>query len=289
MFLKALIPFTEASDERNLLEKICSPKGSKDYVDLITGRAQTLLGLLNTFPSCNPPIEIILEHSLPLQPRYYSISSSPLEKDALQITFFIVENDDGTKGVCTGWLEEIIKKNDRQTEKIPFYFRKPNNFRIPANLSTPLIMISTGTGIAPFMSFLNHRLRIKIDDNHNIGNAFLFYGCRYHDRDFLYHNELEKFLNEQVLTKLYTAFSRSAEKKWYVQDEINKNGENLISTVLSNGAIIYICGDAKTMIKGVKEALINNLVTHGHLQESEARDYFNELIKENRFITDCWS
>lgn len=271
------------------MEKICSPKGSGEYTHLVTGKAQTLLGLLNTFPSCDPPIEIILEHSLPLQPRYYSISSSPLERDALQITFFIVENDDGTKGVCTGWLEGIIKKNGIQAENIPFYFRKPNSFRIPIDLSTPLVMISTGTGIAPFMSFLNHRLLVKTNSNRDMGNAYLFYGCRYPDRDFLYHDELEHYLNKQVLTKLYTAFSRCTEKKWYVQDEMNKYGEDLVRNILRNGAVIYVCGDAKTMLKGVKDALLNNLVVYGHLEESDARDYFNELVKDNRFISDCWS
>ncbi|XP_018572088.1 methionine synthase reductase-like [Anoplophora glabripennis] len=289
LFLKALIPFTRDPEEISLLEKLCSPKGSNEYADLITGKAHTLLGLLNTFPSCNPPIGIILEHSLPLQPRYYSISSSPLENNALQITFFIVDNDDGTKGVCSGWLEEIIRYSDKQIEKIPIYFRKPNNFRIPTDTTTPLIMISTGTGIAPFIGFLNHRQKMKINDNGVMGNTYLFYGCRYPDRDFLYHNELEEYLKTHVLTKLYTAFSRSTEKKWYVQDEMNKNGEELVNNILRNGAIVYVCGDAKTTVKGVKDALINNLVVHGHLEESAAKDYLNELVKENRFITDCWS
>lgn len=226
---------------------------------------------------------------MPLQPRYYSISSSPLENNALHITFFIVENDDGTKGVCTGWLEEIVRNSSTQIEKIPIYFRKPNNFRMPTDTTTPLIMISTGTGIAPFIGFLDHRQKMKINDNCDMGSAYLFYGCRYPDRDFLYHDELKEHLKKEVLIKLYTAFSRFTEKKWYVQDEMNKNGKDLVNNILCRGAVVYVCGDTKTMMKGVKDALVHNLVTHGHFEESAAKDYLNELVKENRFITDCWS
>ncbi|KAJ8921507.1 hypothetical protein NQ315_003125 [Exocentrus adspersus] len=275
---KALIPFTENYEEVKRIEMICSPAGSKEYSDLIEGPAQTLLGLLNTFPSCHPILEVILEHSLPLQPRYYSISSSPLRKDSFCITFFIVENSDGTKGVCTGWLERI----DKALEKVPFYFRKPNSFRISTDFSTPVILIAAGTGIAPFIGFF------RALSTPRKGKTYLFYGCRYPDRDYLYRNELQGYLQAGVVTKVYTAFSRLGTEKWYVQDEIIKNGQEFVD-VLQNKAVVYVCGDTRTVVKGVREVVVHNLVTYGGMEEAAAKDYLNVLVKENRFVADCWS
>ncbi|KAJ8948938.1 hypothetical protein NQ314_008316 [Rhamnusium bicolor] len=274
LFLKALIRFTEDPQEVNQLEEICSPKGSKQYSELINGTAQTLLGLLNTFPSCYPPIEIILEHSMPLQPRYFSISSSPMMMEL--------------KGVCTGWLEELIKKSYAKLEKIPFYFRKPNTFRIPSDLSTPIIMVATGTGLAPFKSFLDHRLFSKENGDCNLGEAFLFYGCRYSGRDYLYSKEIEEYLHKGALTKLYTAFSREI-GKCYVQDKINENGEEFVNNILKKRCVIYVCGNAKSMVKDVKNAVTNNLTKYGHLELLVAEEYLDRLCKENRFIVDSWT
>ncbi|XP_019865208.2 methionine synthase reductase isoform X2 [Aethina tumida] len=144
LFLKALLKYTSNPDEIQRLEHLTSTAGSKDYINFISTEGRTLLKLLQAFPSCNPPIEIILEHSVMLQARPYSISSSPLADDYLHVTFFIVENSDGSKGVCTGWLENLI--NQGGYRKLPIYFRKPTDFRIQADLSVPTIMIGTGTG-----------------------------------------------------------------------------------------------------------------------------------------------
>ncbi|VEN50896.1 unnamed protein product [Callosobruchus maculatus] len=100
-FLKVLSKFTQDKEELSYLEELCSPKGSAKYLNLINQSGRTLLGLLNTFPKSCPPMELILEHSQALQPRFFSISTSPLS-GRLKITFFVVENADGTKGVCTG-------------------------------------------------------------------------------------------------------------------------------------------------------------------------------------------
>ncbi|KAJ8960555.1 hypothetical protein NQ318_013843 [Aromia moschata] len=289
LFLKALIPYTRDPQEAEKLQEVCSPKGSKQYSDLITGSAQTLSGLLNKFPSCSPPVEVILEHSSPLQPRYFSIASSPLENDALHITFFVVENEDGTKGVCTGWLEELVNLNESQRAKIPIYFRKPNNFRIPSDSSLPLVMVATGTGLAPFKGFLDHRLLLRKNGKRDTGDAVLFYGCRYRDRDFLYAERMEEYLDNGALTKLYTAFSRDGEEKCYVQNRIDRNGEEFVNYVLNKNAVIYVCGNMKTVVKDVKEAVVNNLVEYGDLDLEVAREYLNELVKNDRFVIDSWS
>ncbi|KAJ8982340.1 hypothetical protein NQ317_009456 [Molorchus minor] len=269
-------------------KKFHHTKGTKEYSELINGGARTLLGLLNTFSSCLPPLELILEHSLPSQPRYYSIASSPLEIDSLHVTFFVVEHDDGTKGVCTGWLEEILKKTEGEHMKIPIYFRKPNNFRIPIKFSTPIIMIATGTGLAPFKGFLDHRLLSKISKC-DMGEAFLYYGCRYSDRDFLYSKQINDYLKEGVLTSLYTAFSRDRNEKCYVQDRINENGETIVNYILNKDAIVYVCGNTKTMVKDVREAVVNNLVKYGDLDKQHADEYLKELVCQNKFIVDSWS
>lgn len=70
--------------------------------------------MLEEFPSCKPPASLLIAHLVPLQPRFYSISSSPLaSKDEIHLTVAIVkykaEDGEGAEhyGVCSNYLEGL--------------------------------------------------------------------------------------------------------------------------------------------------------------------------------------
>lgn len=303
LFLKTLVRYTTNDEEIEKLKYLCSIEGAKDYIKFVTEKS-TLLDVLKSFPTCFPAVERLLEHLPPLQPRPYSISSSPLVSETeIHITFSVVQNGD-VKGVCSSWLENIFQFEESEAESscdvvfnleklninsgsVPFYFRKHNDFRLPIDFSTPIIMIGAGTGIAPFMGFLQHR-SLLLKDGVNFGSSWLFHGCRYSDRDFLYKEEIEKFLESGVLSKLFTAFSRDTSDKVYVQHVLKEQGKSLVNKLVKESAIVYICGDVKNMAQEVKDCLISCLTEFNEMQVNDATDYVKNLIQSKRFIQDVW-
>lgn len=278
--MRALSKYTTDESEIDILNELCSLQGSEKYNTFITQNYMTLLNLLNTFKSCNPPFSVLLEHLPKLQPRPYSISSTLLEnKKQLKFVYNLEILPNNLTGVCTGWLTKNISSN---TKKIPFYFRKTNDFKLPDN-SSNLIFIANGTGIAPFLGFFNH-LKYQGGNNRKI---YLFYGCRYSDRDFLFKDEMENFVKTGLLTKIFTAFSRENNNIKYVQDHIKNNEQEFIN-IFEDNSIIYVCGSFK-MSKDVFETIIHCLCNVKHLDYNDGLKIMNNLKKEKRYIEDIWT
>lgn len=176
-FLRALSDYTSDATEKRRLQELCSKQGAADYNRFIRDASVCLLDLLLTFPSCQPPLNLLLEHLPKLQPRPYSCaSSSLLHPDKLHFVFNIVELPSNTtaaslrKGVCTGWLATLVAPflqpntevltadhSDALAPEILISPRATNSFHLPDDLSAPIIMVGPGTGVAPFVGFLQHR------------------------------------------------------------------------------------------------------------------------------------
>ncbi len=59
-------------------------------------------------------------------------------------------------GVASTFLAERIAAGER----LPVYVQEAHGFGLPADPSTPIIMVGPGTGIAPFRAFLQERAAI---------------------------------------------------------------------------------------------------------------------------------
>ena len=97
--------------------------------------------------------------------------------------------------------------------KVPIYVRR-SQFRLPNRVQTPVIMVGPGTGVAPFRGFVQERALQK-EQGKPVGETHLYFGCRNKEKDFIYREELEKYVEDGVLT-LHTAFSRDQPEKIYV-------------------------------------------------------------------------
>ena len=64
------------------------------------------------------------------------------------------------KGVATSWLKNKVPDENGSNSLVPMYVRK-SQFRLPFKPSTPVIMIGPGTGIAPFIGFIQERAWLK--------------------------------------------------------------------------------------------------------------------------------
>lgn len=309
-FLRVLSEHTYDEDEKQRLNELCSKEGSSDYVNYVLKPHINLLDLLEAFPYCIPPVEIVLEHLPKLKPRFYSVASSPLIKpDQFNILFNLVEikdSDRNIKGVCTGWLSRITdhmynKQNASnslvgRTDKplIRIYKKYNSRFHLMDDLTVPIIMIGPGSGIAPFIGFLQHRkytIMNQLSDSSILGEAWLFYGCRFKDKDYLYKEELERFQADKILTKLLVSFSRDSlpdDSPKYVQHNIIRHATDIVR-LLKEGCIVYVCGDAMNMSKDVFKSFIEVWKTVENCTEEDATKHMKKLQDDGQYLQDIWT
>lgn len=248
----------------------------KTYLD-----GRDVVDLLTDYPA-EISAENLVKILRPLQPRYYSISSSPKAcPGELHLTVGVVQYHHAgrdKKGTCSNYLSDVLIDN----ETVPVFIEQNPGFRLPENDQTPIIMVGAGTGIAPYRAFVQHR---ELSDNP--GKSWLFFGNRNFETEFLYQTEWQAFLKSGALTKMDVAFSRDGDKKVYVQDKLWENGAEIFQW-LEEGAHFYICGDMKNMARAVQDNLLKIVETYGLLSNEQAREYVDNLEKTKRLQLDVY-
>lgn len=248
------------------------------------GDAATLdvLATLQKFDGVRPDPEAFIEALEPLQPRLYSISSSPkVEPGRLSLTVDTVRYKIAGRtrlGVASTYLAERI----RPGAPVKVYVQKAHAFGLPADPSVPIIMVGPGTGVAPFRAFLHERMITKAP-----GRNWLFFGHQRRDHDYFYEHELNGMKASGVLTRLSLAWSRDGDQKFYVQDRMREVGRDLWSW-LADGAHLYVCGDAKRMAKDVERALVDIVAQYGVRSTDEAITFVADLKRRGRYQQDVY-
>jgi sulfite reductase (NADPH) flavoprotein alpha-component len=247
------------------------------------GDAATLdvLAALEKFPGIRPDPEAFIEALDPLQPRLYSIASSPKTAPGkIALTIDAVRYTIG-KRARVGVASTFFAERAAPAGKLKAYIQKAHAFGLPADPSIPIIMIGPGTGIAPFRAFLHERMATKAS-----GRNWLFFGHQRHEYDFFYADELAGMKAAGILSRLSLAWSRDDDQKFYVQDRMREVGRELWAW-LAEGAHVYVCG-AITMSKDVERALIDVIAQHGARSPDQAVAFFAELKKAGRYQADVY-
>jgi sulfite reductase (NADPH) flavoprotein alpha-component len=241
-----------------------------------------VLQVLEQFPSARPPVEAFLGALARLQPRLYSISSSPcVHPRQVHLTVGVVRFEAAGRwrhGVASHFLGVRCLPGD----EVRVFVQPSHRFRLPESPQTPIIMVGPGTGIAPFRAFLQQR-----EATGATGRNWLFFGNQYLDYDFLYRDELESWLDRGVLTRLDVAFSRERAEKVYVQHRMLEAGAQLWQW-LQDGAHFYVCGDARRMAADVDAALRHIVAQHGRMTAAQANDYVAGLTRQRRYQRDVY-
>jgi sulfite reductase (NADPH) flavoprotein alpha-component len=241
-----------------------------------------LVDLVTDYPGLIKEPQQLFQVVARLTPRMYSIASSQaLHPDNVQTTVRVVRYDShgrSRQGVASGHL------GDRAGTGVtmPIFLHANNNFRLPEDISAPVIMIGPGTGIAPFRAFLEERQATG-----QPGDNWLFFGEQREKMDFLYRDQLLAMHQDGVLTRLHTAFSRDQHNKVYVQDRMQEQAAELFKW-LECGAHFYVCGDATRMAKDVETALLDVIAKGSHGTLDHAAEYLAEMKKQKRYQRDVY-
>ncbi|XP_010869620.2 P450 (cytochrome) oxidoreductase b isoform X1 [Esox lucius] len=284
---------TDIKDQENMRKMASSsPEGKALYQSFVLEDHRNILAILEDIPSLRPPIDHLCELLPRLQARYYSIaSSSKVHPNSIHVCAVLVEYTTRTgrltKGVATNWLKNKVAGDNGHKSIVPMYIRK-SQFRLPFKASNPVIMIGPGTGIAPFIGFVQERGWLK-EQGKEVGETVLYFGCRHKNEDYLYQEELEEAEKKGVITQLNVAFSRDQEQKVYVQHLLRANKEDLWRQIHKDNAHIYICGDARNMARDVQTAFYEIIEELGGVTRAQATDYIKKLMTKGRYSQDVWS
>ena len=276
-FLTALAGRCGDAEWKALLD----PARKADLDHYLCGRE--IIDFLVQFPKAKFAPDEFVALLRKLQPRLYSISSSPrAHPGEAHLTVGVVRYESHgrrRKGVCSSFLADRVEIN--QTP-LPVFVQTSHGFRLPAQDDRPIIMIGPGTGIAPFRAFLEERRATRAR-----GRTWLFFGDQCQAHDFLYREELETALAEGALTRLDTAFSRDQRSKIYVQHRMLENARELWDW-LEDGAHVYVCGDARRMAQDVDAALHQVIREAGGKTAGQAEEYVQQLKTGKRYQRDVY-
>lgn len=273
-----LLGFLHERTRSGVLADLLRPERAQDLQQWLWGRQ--IVDLLEEFP-LQVTAQQWVDALKRLQPRLYSISSSPKARAGeVQLTVAAVRYEHRGKrrrGVCSTFLA------DRAADvEVPLFVQKSAHFRPPADPRTPLIMVGPGTGVAPFRGFLQER-----QARGDTGRNWLFFGEQHAATDFYYRDELQAWHRDGLLTQLSLAFSRDQERKIYVQDRMLEQGAQLWAW-LQEGAHFCVCGDAGRMARDVDAALRQLVQEHGGLSPDAARDYVARMAADKRYLRDVY-
>lgn len=240
-----------------------------------------IVDVLNEFPATVAP-EALVNLLRPITPRLYSISSSPAEVgEEVHLSVGVVRFEHNGKvrsGGASGYLADRVEEDGQ----VRVFVEHNDNFRLPQDHGKPIIMIGSGTGIAPFRAFLQQRAADEAE-----GKNWLIFGNQHFALDFLYQAEWLQFAKDGFLNKYSFAWSRDQEEKIYVQHKIRENAADIWQWI-QDGAYIYVCGDAGRMAKDVDKALLDVIAQQGKLSAEEAEEFLDGLREDKRYQRDVY-
>lgn len=153
--IKNLAEFAMSPAEKEHLLHLTSLKGKADYARGIQASMMSLAMLFKAFPSIRCPVHLLVQILPRIQPRYYTLASSPRKHPesmhiAVSVTRHVTADGSRFTGLCSGFLERMHLTKLYKPVRL---FLKPSSFGVPRS-PAPLWMVCNGCGIAPFRAIL---------------------------------------------------------------------------------------------------------------------------------------
>jgi sulfite reductase alpha subunit-like flavoprotein len=284
-FYNFLAKFAVDPKEQTQLKLLASDDGKAEYSKLIE-ETVTYDEVLRMFPSAHPPLEHLISQIPCIKPRLYSIASSPRYKKGkaelcIVILDWVTPSGKAQRGLGTDYVSRLRAGDDVVCTVTS------GTFNFPEDPMTPMVMAGLGTGLAPFRAFAQERQWHHDTVGKQTGPMWLFYGCRFRAKDYIYGDVLEQMAKDGVITELHVAFSRDQKEKVYVQNKINANAERVREDLLDKKGYFYLCGQAGQVELDVKNAIYEAFMTGGMTRE-QAEKKFEELAEEGRYCPELY-
>ncbi|XP_050078026.1 methionine synthase reductase-like [Anopheles maculipalpis] len=285
LLIRSLTTCTTVENDRRFLEILCSKEGNsayERYVQQLHGKG--IISLLELVPSCRPTAAILIAHLPRLMPRPYSIANTYREGGDSPAVRFLFSHDANNPGITTTYLRGLEKG-----EKVYFYFRQSSAFVYKdTDLRCNIVMVGTGTGMSPYLSFLERRAD-ALAKGETLGRAELFVGFRYRERNYLCRDEIKEHLKMGVLDACYEAFSRDTETQHkYVQSQMQAKRAEIIANIRNPHALFYVCGDAKVLLPQITDTVVNILAEASETEEEDMKTFVDGLKKDGKYREDVW-
>ncbi|MFB1423846.1 NADPH-dependent assimilatory sulfite reductase flavoprotein subunit [Citrobacter freundii] len=273
----------------NIVENYATLTRSETLLPLVGDKAQlqhyaatTPIVDMVRFSPAQLDAQALVDLLRPLTPRLYSIASSQAEVESeVHVIVGVVRYEIEGRARAGGASSFLADRVEEEGE-VRVFIEHNDNFRLPSNPQTPVIMIGPGTGIAPFRAFMQQRAADGAE-----GKNWLFFGNPHFTEDFLYQVEWQRYVKEGVLSRIDLAWSRDQKEKVYVQDKLRQQGAELWRWI-NDGAHIYVCGDANRMAKDVEQALLEVIAEFGGMDIEAADEFLSELRIERRYQRDVY-
>lgn len=165
---------------------------------------------------------------------------------------------------------------------------RQNTFRLPPKSTTPIILIGTGTGVAPLRGFVQERTRVA-QFGKPMGKTIAILGFR-SSQEFYYEEDWYQFrgvLGSSL--ELWTTFSREKRHSSpiYVQDQIREKSNDILRLLEEDRCSIYICGQA-VMSREVVGLLKQIWSEKYEKQSTDADEWIHSLKISSRLQEDVW-
>jgi cytochrome P450 / NADPH-cytochrome P450 reductase len=247
---------------------------------------------LDECPDCVLTGAELLELLDPMVPRHYSIASSSLLSPrtvGLVVSVLDAPARSGHglfKGVASNYLATVRPGQSIRARVDP----ARQAFRAGADPARNVILVSAGTGVAPFLGFLGDRLAAQ-RAGAPVEPALCFFGVRDPEVDYIFRDRFE-MAEALGIVQMRPAFSRAPEDGVrYVQDRIAADAEDVWG-LLSDPARdthVYVCGDGARMAPAVRESFLDIYRSHTGADDSQARDWLSGLVESDHYVEDVWA
>ena len=307
-FFEVAAHFASDAAEKERLTYFASAEGRDDLYRYNERERRSVIEFLDDFKSVNLPLPWAFRVAPRLRARLFSLSSSPSSHaNELHCTVSLVKwkthYGRAREGLCSNYLARLAPGASVATWIVP------GTLRLPPDASTPMIVVCTGSGVAPFRSFAHERAAMRARGD-KLAPTLVFFGCRHREHDCLYEREWAVFDEPRGVLAgdvdvpgaappadapadgprwFVPAFSRDAPdgSKDYVTHRIIAHGAR-VWAMIAAGASVYVAGSTGRMPEDVSDAFEAVAVRHGGLDAAAARAHFARMDATGKYSVEAW-